>query len=128
LDQRGLSEYTALQQTNTIPEADIMSLFAFALPAGTASFDLSFLLSTAAAAVRPLLVLGVIAALGMYFKPLLSGILRAALLLIKPRKSLEQRIAQNKINGRKLARRMANDHARSQPNLAAELRCLAGSN
>ena len=110
-----------MQQTNIIPEAHIMSIFAFALPAETALLDLSVLLSTAIAAVRPLLGLGAIAAVGMYFKPLLSGILRAALLLIKPRKSLEQRIARNKIIGRKLARRMANDHAGSQPNLAAEV-------
>jgi hypothetical protein len=122
-----LSEYTAVQHTNTIPDAHIMSLLSFALPAETALFDVPFLLSTAIAAVRPLLGLGATAALAMYFKPLLSGILRAALLLIKPRKSFEQRVAQNQIIGRKLARRMANDQAGSQPNLAAELRGLAGS-
>ena len=104
-----------------------MSLFAFALPAETALLDLPFLLSTATAAVRPLLGFGTIAALGIYFKPLLSGILRAGFLLLKPRKSLEQRIARSKIIGRRQARRMANDHAGSQPNLATELRVLAGS-
>jgi len=103
-----------------------MSLFALALPAETVLLDLSVLFSTAVAAVRPLLGLGAIAALGVYFKPLLSGILRAALLLIKPRRSLEQRIARQEIIGRKLARQMANDQAGSQPNLAAELRGLAG--
>lgn len=118
-----MSEYTAVQHTNTIADAHIMSLLSFALPAESA---LPFLLSTATAAVRPLLGLGATAALAMYFKPLLSGIVRAALLLIKPRKSFEQRIAQNQIIGRKLARRMANDQAGSQPNLAAELRGLAG--
>lgn len=66
--------------------------------------------------------------LGMIFKPLLRGIFRAVLLLIKPRKSLERRIAENKVIGRKLARRMANDQAGSQPNLANELRLLASSN
>ncbi|MDP5008801.1 MAG: hypothetical protein NWQ13_07425 [Glaciimonas sp.] len=57
---------------------------------------------------------------------MLSGLLLAALLLVKPRKTLEQRIAKNKAVGRKLLRRMANDQVSSQPNLAAELRLLAG--
>jgi hypothetical protein len=47
-------------------------------------------------------------------------------MLIKPRKSLEQRIARSKFKGQQLIRRMANDHASSQPSLAAELRLLAG--
>ena len=69
---------------------------------------------------------GALATLMVYFKPLWMGILRAALMLIKPRKSLEQRIARSKFKGQQLLRRMANDHASSQPNLAAELRLLAG--
>jgi adenosine/AMP kinase len=54
------------------------------------------------------------------------GVLRAALMLVKPRKSLDQRIARSKFNGQQLVRRMANDQALSQPSLAAELRLLAG--
>jgi len=100
-----------------------MSVFAFALPAEIALFDASALL--AATALRPLLGLGALATLMVYFKPLWMGILRAALMLIKPRKSLEQRIARSKFRGQQLIRRMANDHAVSQPNLAAELRLLA---
>lgn len=100
-----------------------MSLFAFALPAEIALFDASALL---AAALRPLLGLGALATLMVYFKPLWMGVLRAAVMLIKPRKSLDQRIARSKFNGQQLVRRMANDHALSQPSLAAELRLLAG--
>jgi hypothetical protein len=103
-----------------------MSLFAFALPAETALFNASALLAAAAAAVRPLLGLGALATLMVYFKPLWMGVLRAALMLVKPRKSLDQRIARSKFNGQQLVRRMANDQALSQPSLAAELRLLAG--
>ncbi|GAC1318924.1 MAG: hypothetical protein NVS3B11_06590 [Collimonas sp.] len=103
-----------------------MSLFAFALPAEVALFDASALLAAAVAAVRPLLGLGALATLMVYFKPLWMGVLRAALMLVKPRKSLDQRIARSKFNGQQLVRRMANDHALSQPSLAAELRLLAG--
>ena len=103
-----------------------MSLFAFALPAEMALFDASALLAAAAAALRPVLGLGALATLMVVFKPLWMGILRAALILIKPRKSLEQRIARSKFKGQQLMRRLANDQAVSQPNLAAELRMLAG--
>ncbi|AIY44142.1 hypothetical protein LT85_4984 [Collimonas arenae] len=103
-----------------------MSLLAFALPAEIALFDASALLAAAASALRPLLGLGVLATLMVYFRPLWMGILRAALMLIKPRKSLEQRIARSKFKGQQLMRRLANDQALSQPNLANELRMLAG--
>jgi hypothetical protein len=103
-----------------------MSLFAFSLPAEIALFDASALLASAAAALRPLLGLGAFATLMVYFKPLWMGVLRAALMLVKPRKSLDQRIARSKFKGQQLMRRMANDHALSQPSLAAELRLLAG--
>ncbi|MFC5473243.1 hypothetical protein [Paraherbaspirillum soli] len=103
-----------------------MSIFAFALPAKTVLFDAQVMLSTASAATRPVLGMGAFATLMMYFKPLWMGILRAALLLVKPRKSLEQRHAQSMFKGQQLMRRLANDQAGSQPTLAAELRLLAG--
>ncbi|AMP02363.1 hypothetical protein CAter282_4602 [Collimonas arenae] len=103
-----------------------MSIFALAIPAEIALFDASALLAAAANVLRPVLGLGAVATLMVYFKPLWMGLLRAALMLIKPRKSLDQRIARSKFMGQQLMRRMANDHAVSQPNLAAELRLLAG--
>ncbi|MGS0741729.1 hypothetical protein ACVBEF_07820 [Glaciimonas sp. GG7] len=108
-----------------------MSLFTLASSTEIVLFDqpiLQAIATIASAMIWPVLGLGVATVIGIIFKPLLRGMWRAALALIKPHKSLERRIAENKMKGRKLARRMANDHARSHPNLAAELRLLAGSN
>lgn len=89
---------------------------------------MQYIRESAGAAAMPLVGLCAVIAMGLIFKPLLRGIFRAVLLMIKPRKSLERRIADNQIVGRKMARRMANDQAGSQPSLAAELRLLASSN
>jgi len=86
--------------------------------------NLAFSLN-AADVLRVLLGLGVLLALLIVFKPLVLGILRAALMLMVPRKSLEQRLSQHRFNGVQILNRMANDYAGSQPNLATELRNLA---
>ena len=118
-----------MHKINIINKPDIMSFLAFTSSAALLDSPLMHLAGeTASALVWPIIGMCVAIALGMVFKPLLRGIFRAALLLIKPRKSLESRIAENKMVGRKLARRMANDEAGSQPSLAAELRLLASSN
>jgi hypothetical protein len=75
---------------------------------------------------RPFLGLSALITLLMIFKPLVLGIIRAAWLTIKPRQSLEQRNARRKLFGVMMLNRMANEYDRSQPNLAAELRLLAG--
>lgn len=103
-----------------------MFLFALALPSEVVMLDMSALLAAAASMLRPLLGLGATATLLIYFKPIWMGVLRAALMLIKPRKSLDQRIAKSKFTGHQMIRRMANEHAISQPTLAAELRLLIG--
>ncbi|RZI44401.1 hypothetical protein EGT07_02985 [Herbaspirillum sp. HC18] len=77
---------------------------------------------------RPLLGLGVLAALMVVFKPLLVGLLRAALLVVKPRKSLEERSARSMMQSVMMLNRMARDLDRTQPSLANELRCLAARN
>lgn len=74
---------------------------------------------------RPLIGLGIFATLLMLFKPLIAGMLRAALLIISPRKSLEQRKADNNLQGVLMLNRMARELDSSQPSLAAELRLLA---
>jgi len=84
------------------------------------------LAGTAASAARPLLGLGALAAFVMVFKPLLLGLLRAALLLVKPRRSMAERIAQDRLAGVLTMQRMARDIEASEPNLAAELRSIAG--
>ncbi|MQR01068.1 hypothetical protein [Glaciimonas soli] len=92
--------------------------------AETAWFALPFELTKITAILWPLLGLAAIAALLMLFKPLLSGILHAALLLMKPRKSLEQRIAEHNATERKLLHRKANDQDGSQVAIATDLRLL----
>lgn len=74
---------------------------------------------------RPLLGLGLLAALMVVFKPLLVGLLRAALLAIRPRKSLEERSARSMLQSVLMLNRMARDLDHVQPSLANELRAIA---
>lgn len=76
-------------------------------------------------AARPLIGLSLFATLLLLFKPLLKGLLQAGLLLLSPRKSLEERRLAQKVRGAKLVNRIASNYETSQPNLAAELRQLA---
>lgn len=76
-------------------------------------------------AARPLLGVSLFATLLLLFKPLLKGLLQAGLLLLSPRKSLEERRLIQKIRSARLINRIAADYDVSQPNLAAELRQLA---
>ncbi|HEX2531270.1 MAG TPA: hypothetical protein VHK70_07335 [Burkholderiaceae bacterium] len=80
---------------------------------------------TVAAVVRSLVGVGFIAALLMIFRPLVNGLLRSALLVFKPRRSLEQRQGQKNFDSVLLVNRMAKELEATQPNLAAELRLLA---
>src|SRR3954468_2939808 len=73
----------------------------------------------------PLVGLTILAALLMLFKPLIVGVLHAALLVIKPRKSLQERKARSDVRAMRALNRMARDLDSPQPNLAAELRTLA---
>jgi len=76
-------------------------------------------------AARPLLGVSLFATLLLLFKPLLKGLVQAGLLLLSPRKSLEERRLVQKIRSAKMLNRIASDYEMSQPNLAAELRQLA---
>lgn len=76
-------------------------------------------------AARPLIGLGIFAAVLILFKPLIAGLLRSALLVITPRKALEERKADDKFQGVMMLNRLARDYESSQPSLAAELRSLA---
>ena len=87
-----------------------MSILAITFPAGAA---------------RSLIGLGIFVTLLMLFKPMIVGMLRAALLLVAPRKSLEQRQADNNMQSVLMLNRMARELDLSQPSLAAELRLLA---
>jgi hypothetical protein len=67
-------------------------------------------------------------ALLVVFRPLLIGLLRAALLVLKPRQSFEERQARHFFKGKRLLNAMARDFDANQPSQAAELRWLASRN
>jgi hypothetical protein len=90
-----------------------MSIFATTLPA------------TVAFVARPLLGLGLLAALAVAFRPLLIGLIRAALVTLNPRPSLEQRKALTRLRSILAINRMAKDLDDTHPSLAAELRWLS---
>jgi hypothetical protein len=103
-----------------------MSIFAIAFPAEAAVPVAQTVVGAVAGAIRPLIGLGLFATLIMLFKPLLTGLLRAALLVISPRKSLKERIADADMKSVLKLHRMARKYEGSDPALAAELRHLAG--
>ncbi|TFW05457.1 hypothetical protein E4K72_11300 [Oxalobacteraceae bacterium OM1] len=74
---------------------------------------------------RPALGLSALAAVLLVFKPLLTGLLRAALLAVKPRQSLEERSMRTRMQSVLALNQMARDLDTTQPGLAAELRSLA---
>jgi hypothetical protein len=58
----------------------------------------------------------------LVFRPLLVGMLRAALLLVRPRRSREERAARAQLRDMRLLQRMID--ASSGPSHAAELRAI----
>jgi hypothetical protein len=102
-----------------------MSIWALASPAEAALPVAEAFVLTLARSSRSLLGLGATAGLLMLFKPLLVGILQAALLVIRPRRTLEQRGARQRLSASLLLSRMARQFDTEQPNQAAELRALA---
>lgn len=102
-----------------------MTFLTIAFPVETAVPVAQAFAAAAASAIRPLLGLGVFATLLMIFKPLVVGVLRAALLVLKPRESIEQRTVRSRLRGVLTLNNMANELESSQPNVASELRALA---
>lgn len=105
-----------------------MSILAIAFPAEAALPALQAFAANAVSIARPLLGLGILAALLLAFKPLLIGLLRAALLVVRPRKSLEERSARRTLQSVLMMHRIARDVERAHPSLAAELRSIASRN
>ncbi|UOD32181.1 hypothetical protein INH39_11220 [Massilia violaceinigra] len=68
-------------------------------------------------------VLG-IAAVALFFKPLLVGIFRALVLVVKPRMSKDQMAAQRNMRNARLLQRMTNSSS-GNASLTAELRAMA---
>ncbi len=103
-----------------------MSIVSMAIPAEAALLPaLQAIAANALNIARPLLGLGILAAVLVVFKPLLIGLLRAALLVIKPRKSLEERSRRRVLESVMMMNRMARDVESLHPSLAAELRSIA---
>lgn len=102
-----------------------MSLLTLAFPVEAALPALQVFAGNVVSFVRPLLGLSLLAALLVVFKPLLVGLLRAGLLLLKPRQTLEQRSARSALRSILMLNSMARDLDGVQPNLANELRSLA---
>lgn len=102
-----------------------MGFFALGIPVETVLPLSNSMAGIAAGAARPLIGLGIFAALLVLFRPLLAGLMRAALLLLSPRRSLEERRARahmrDVIEVSRLARALENQH----PSLAAELRAMS---
>ncbi|HJV51364.1 MAG TPA: hypothetical protein VJ652_07895 [Noviherbaspirillum sp.] len=102
-----------------------MSIFTIAIPVQAALPAAEAFAGTAISVARPLLGLSALAAVLMMFKPLLVGLLRAALLVVKPRRSLEERQARRTMKGIMMLNRMAREYDATQPGLANELRAIA---
>ncbi len=73
----------------------------------------------------PLLGLIILATIMIIFRPLITGMLRAVMLLLNPRLTREQKTASRNLRNTLTIRRIANDLDNSSPNMAAELRALA---
>src|SRR6478672_239860 len=101
-----------------------MSILTIAFPAQAAIPVAQAAFGGLAVAARPLFGLGILIALLMLFKPLLTGLLRAALLLVRPRRSLEERRSRQTLRSVLMLNGLARDVETSQPGLAAELRML----
>ena len=96
-----------------------------ALPATSALPVAQVALSSIIAAARPLLGIGILTTTLIVFKPLIVGMLRAALLLLHPKLSREEKTAKRNLRNILTIRRMANELDSSSPSMAAELRALA---
>jgi hypothetical protein len=79
----------------------------------------------AATLARPLLGLSAVVAFLLVFKPLLLGLARAALLVLRPRQSREERAARSRVRTIAKLNSMARRFDASEPGLANELRGLA---
>jgi len=73
--------------------------------------------------VRGFLGLAALVALVMLFRPLLSGIARALVLVVRPHRTREDRAARRQMRDAQLFQRMIN--ASQGPNDATELRAMA---
>ncbi|MCU6497663.1 hypothetical protein LPN04_07655 [Rugamonas sp. A1-17] len=67
---------------------------------------------------------GAVCALAVLFKPLLRGLARAAVLVIKPKRSKEEQLQRRQMRDAMMLKRMLNS-MEGDPSHAAELRAMA---
>ncbi len=102
-----------------------MSFLTIAFPAVSALPVSQAAVSAVVMNARPLLGLGILATMLYVFKPLLAGMLRAAVLAIVPNKTREEKSALRTLRTVLTLRRMANQAAEFSPGMAAELNAMA---
>jgi hypothetical protein len=102
-----------------------MSIFTIALPVQAILPAFQGAAGVSGSILRPMLGLGMLAIAMVFFKPLLTGLLRAALLVLKPRESREDRSVRRTMESVLMLNRMARDMDSIQPSFAAELRAIA---
>ena len=105
-----------------------MTVAAFAIPAGSVLGHLRPILAgvgVVVLAMRPLLGFGFLAVALWLFKPILTGLARAAVMLVRPRRPMAWRSERRNTEGVVALNRMARELDTLQPSLAAELRLLA---
>jgi hypothetical protein len=73
--------------------------------------------------VRGVLSLAAVAGLVVFFKPLLVGVARASMLVVRPRLTKEERLARRQMRDAQMLQNMINSS--QGPSHAAELRALA---
>lgn len=72
--------------------------------------------------IRGVIGLSAFAGLAMFFKPLLTGIARALVLVVRPRLTKEELLARRQLRDARLMQRMINSS--QGPSHAAELRAM----
>jgi hypothetical protein len=100
-----------------------MTLLNIAFPVQSALPVAQMAVTTVVGNARSLLGMGIAATSLVVFKPLLSGMLRAALLVLSPRQSKDEQLASRNLRNILAIKRAANDY--DSPSMNAELQALA---
>lgn len=103
-----------------------MNFLTIAFPASSALPIAELAVSSVIAQARPLFSLGALVSLLIVFKPLLTGLARAARLVIMPPPSREQKSARRTLRTMLTLQGLASDLDHSSPAMAAEIRALSG--
>jgi hypothetical protein len=81
--------------------------------------------ATAVFVLRPIAGIAALIGFVMLFRPLLLGIWRTLVIIVKPRQTLEQRLNRRRFKSATALNRAAGETSMNQPNLASELRSFA---